>query len=149
MHSWGLSSSTLFGPLLLGRVGHADTAPCMLTQLPRALPWAGSCLAPQQQSRAGSRSDALLLVAPLTPPHACLVRLCEPLVEYFRARGGEMRLNSRLQSIQLDEEGLVDGFRLTDGTTVRGDLYVSAMPGVQRLGSFLHCRAAAAWWIDA
>ena len=60
-------------------------------------------------------------------------------MDYFRARGGELRLNSRLQSIQLDEEGLVDGFRLTDGTTVRGDLYVSAMPGVQSQDTSLSC----------
>jgi hypothetical protein len=53
------------------------------------------------------------------------------MVDYFAARGGELRLNARLQSIVLDAEGAVDGFRLTDGATVRGDLYVSAMPGVR------------------
>ena len=72
--------------------------------------------------------------SPSAPPHVCLHRLCAPMVDYFRGRGGELRLNSRLQSIQLSEEGLVDGFRLTDGTTVRGDLYVSAMPGARRPG---------------
>ena len=60
----------------------------------------------------------------------CLTRLCQPMAEYFAARGGELRLNARLQSILLDPEGAVDGFRLTDGSTVRGDLYVSAMPGM-------------------
>ena len=63
-------------------------------------------------------------------PRACLVRLCQPIVDYFTSRsGGELRMNARLQSIALAAGGAVDGFRLTDGTTVRGDLYVSAMPG--------------------
>ena len=52
------------------------------------------------------------------------------MADYFRQRGGELRVNARLQNILLHpESGEVDGFRLTDGSTVRGDLYVSAMPG--------------------
>lgn len=56
-------------------------------------------------------------------------RLCQPIVDYFRQLGGEIRLNSRLQKIELNEDGTVKHFALTDGTHVEGDLYVSAMPG--------------------
>ncbi|KAL2607866.1 hypothetical protein R1flu_026439 [Riccia fluitans] len=55
-------------------------------------------------------------------------RLCKPIVEYFTARGGEVRLNSRLQKFVLNEDGTVKHFLLQDGTIVEGDVYVSAMP---------------------
>ena len=56
-------------------------------------------------------------------------RVCQPMADYFLARGGEVRVNSRLQRIELNGDGSVSAFRLADGTTVQGDLYVSAMPG--------------------
>lgn len=56
-------------------------------------------------------------------------RMCQPMADYFLARGGEVRVNSRLQRIELNGDGSVSAFRLADGTTVQGDLYVSAMPG--------------------
>ena len=56
-------------------------------------------------------------------------RLCEPLVQYITARGGEVQLNSRLQEIELADDGAVSAFRLTDGRRVEGDLYISSMPG--------------------
>lgn len=56
-------------------------------------------------------------------------RLCAPLVEYIQQRGGEVRLNSRLREIELNADGSVAQYRLTDGSAVQGDLYVSAMPG--------------------
>jgi len=56
-------------------------------------------------------------------------RLCEPLMQYITARGGEVHLNSRLQEIELADDGAVSGFRLTDGRRVEGDLYISSMPG--------------------
>jgi 15-cis-phytoene desaturase len=56
-------------------------------------------------------------------------RLCAPLVEYFTARGGELQLNKRLQEIVLKSDETVECFRMTDGSTVEGDIYVSAMPG--------------------
>ncbi len=51
------------------------------------------------------------------------------MVDYFRAKGGEFCYNSRLQKFVLGADGRVDGFELSDGSTVKADLYVSAMPG--------------------
>ena len=56
-------------------------------------------------------------------------RLCQPIVDVFRGRGGEVRFNARVRGFELDDDGLVEGFRLTDGSLVTGDAYVSAMPG--------------------
>ncbi|GAQ82188.1 Phytoene desaturase [Klebsormidium nitens] len=55
-------------------------------------------------------------------------RLCQPIVEYFSAKGGEVRLNSRLKEIVLNDDGTVKHFALANGQEVTGDLYVSAMP---------------------
>ena len=44
-------------------------------------------------------------------------------------RGGQLRTKSRLQKVLLGSSGDVEGFQLADGSTVTGDLYVSAMPG--------------------
>lgn len=56
-------------------------------------------------------------------------RLCQPIVDYFTARGGQLQMNSRLQKIELNENGTVKHFVLTNGKIVEGDVYVSAMPG--------------------
>jgi 15-cis-phytoene desaturase len=60
-------------------------------------------------------------------------RLCEPLVDYITARGGEVRLNAPLKEILLNEDGTVKGFliRGLDGApdeVFTADLYISAMP---------------------
>jgi 15-cis-phytoene desaturase len=60
-------------------------------------------------------------------------RLCQPLVDYMIARGGEVRLNAPLQEIQLNEDGTVKGFVIrglngADSELLTADLYVSAMP---------------------
>lgn len=55
-------------------------------------------------------------------------RLCKPIVEHFSALGGEVRLNARLKEIVLNEDNTVKHYLLSDGTTVEGDVYVSAMP---------------------
>jgi len=55
-------------------------------------------------------------------------RLCQPMVDHFTARGGEVRMNARVKEIVLNEDGSVKELALTDGTSVTGDLYVSAMP---------------------
>jgi 15-cis-phytoene desaturase len=56
-------------------------------------------------------------------------RLCAPIADTFTAKGGSVRMNARLQEILLDDEtGNVTGFKLTDGSVVTGDAYVSAMP---------------------
>lgn len=54
------------------------------------------------------------------------------MVDYFKAKGGEFRYNSRVQKILLGSDGRVDGFQLANGSTVKADLYVSAMPGAIR-----------------
>ncbi|EFJ10018.1 hypothetical protein SELMODRAFT_269459 [Selaginella moellendorffii] len=55
-------------------------------------------------------------------------RLCTPIVDHFSKLGGEVRLNSRLQNIVVNDDGRVKHFALTDGSIVEGDVYVSAMP---------------------
>jgi 15-cis-phytoene desaturase len=62
--------------------------------------------------------------------NAFVRRLCQPIVDYFSAKGGELQYNARLQNILLGDDGSVTGFQLSDGRTITGDLYVSAMPGV-------------------
>lgn len=55
-------------------------------------------------------------------------RLCQPMVDYITARGGEVRLNAQLKEFELNPDGTVRGYRLTNGETVEGDKYVSAVP---------------------
>jgi 15-cis-phytoene desaturase len=52
-----------------------------------------------------------------------------PIVDHIRSRGGEVRLNSRLKKIELNSDGTVKHFGLTDGTQITGDAYVCAAPG--------------------
>lgn len=56
-------------------------------------------------------------------------RLCQPMVDYFTARGGEVKMDSRLRDIVLNEDGSVKHYQLTNGDIVQGDLYISAVPG--------------------
>lgn len=39
-------------------------------------------------------------------------------------------MNARLKEIELNDDDSVKCFRLADGSTIEGDLYVSAMPGM-------------------
>jgi 15-cis-phytoene desaturase len=60
-------------------------------------------------------------------------RLCEPIVEHFQARGGEIRMEKPLKQIVLAEDGTVKHFlmRGINGAAdeiVVADAYVSAMP---------------------
>ncbi|GJN30491.1 hypothetical protein PR202_gb18800 [Eleusine coracana subsp. coracana] len=55
-------------------------------------------------------------------------RLCMPIVDHIRSRGGEVRLNSRIKKIELNPDGTVKHFALTDGTQITGDAYVFAAP---------------------
>lgn len=57
-------------------------------------------------------------------------RLCQPIVDLVQARGGEVKLNSRVKNIALSEDGSVECLELANGESVEGDLYISAMPGV-------------------
>jgi 15-cis-phytoene desaturase len=59
-------------------------------------------------------------------------RLCQPMVDYITARGGQVRLNSPLKEIMLNEDNTVKGFLLRglDGAAdevLTADVYVSAM----------------------
>jgi 15-cis-phytoene desaturase len=60
-------------------------------------------------------------------------RLCQPLVDYIIAGGGEVRLRAPLKEILLNEDGTVKGFLLrglngAEDEVFTTDLYVSAMP---------------------
>nr|ACT34016.1 phytoene desaturase [Elaeagnus umbellata] len=55
-------------------------------------------------------------------------RLCMPIVEHIRSLGGEVRLNSRIQKIELNEDGTVKRFLLGNGNVIEGDAYVFATP---------------------
>ncbi|MGL5794353.1 MAG: 15-cis-phytoene desaturase [Waterburya sp.] len=59
-------------------------------------------------------------------------RLCQPMVDYITARGGEVRLNAPLKEIMTAEDGTVKGFLLRglNGAAdeiLTADAYVSAM----------------------
>jgi 15-cis-phytoene desaturase len=59
-------------------------------------------------------------------------RLCQPMVDYITARGGQVRLNAPLKEIMLNEDGTVKSFLLRglDGSAdeiLTADVYVSAM----------------------
>lgn len=60
-------------------------------------------------------------------------RLCQPLVDYITAKGGEVRLNTPVKEFLLREDGTVKGFlvRRLSGQgdeVLTADAYVSAMP---------------------
>jgi 15-cis-phytoene desaturase len=56
-------------------------------------------------------------------------RLCKPIVDHVQSLGGQIQINSRLQKIELNNDGTVKHFLLANGSIVEGDVYVSAMPG--------------------
>nr|ABR20877.1 chloroplast phytoene desaturase [Chromochloris zofingiensis]ABR20878.1 chloroplast phytoene desaturase [Chromochloris zofingiensis] len=55
-------------------------------------------------------------------------RLCQPMVDYFTAKGGDLKTNARVKEIELNDDGSVKAIALTNGEKVEGDLYVSAVP---------------------
>ena len=56
-------------------------------------------------------------------------RLCMPIVDHIRSLGGEVRLNSRIQKIEVNKDGTVKSLLLTNGSVIEGDAYVIATPG--------------------
>ncbi|MBW4539921.1 MAG: 15-cis-phytoene desaturase [Myxacorys chilensis ATA2-1-KO14] len=59
-------------------------------------------------------------------------RLCQPIVDYFSDRGGEIYLNKPLKQILLNDDGTVKGFLIrgingAEDEVITADLYVSAM----------------------
>lgn len=60
-------------------------------------------------------------------------RLCQPMVDYITAKGGEVKLNAPLKEIQLNPDGSVKNFLIrglngAEDEIVTADTYVSAMP---------------------
>ncbi|MEM8544630.1 MAG: 15-cis-phytoene desaturase [Cyanobacteria bacterium P01_H01_bin.119] len=60
-------------------------------------------------------------------------RLCQPIVDYVSARGGEVRMNAPLKEIVLNDDGAVESFLIrglngAPDERLTADLYVSAMP---------------------
>ncbi|KAD2806288.1 hypothetical protein E3N88_39665 [Mikania micrantha] len=55
-------------------------------------------------------------------------RLCMPIVDHIESLGGQVRLNSRIQKIELNKDGTVKNFLLNDGNIIKGDAYVFATP---------------------
>jgi uncharacterized protein with NAD-binding domain and iron-sulfur cluster len=57
------------------------------------------------------------------------VRLFRPLLAQLREKGVELRFNAKVRRVRFDaNDDQVEGFELEDGSTVTGDIYVSAMP---------------------
>lgn len=56
-------------------------------------------------------------------------RLFRPLLAYLQRRGVEVRFNARVSEVLYNPiTNTVDGFAMTDGSVIKGDAYVSAMP---------------------
>jgi len=55
-------------------------------------------------------------------------RLCQPMVEHVRARGGDVETGKAVSSIELNEDLTVKCLHFADGSEVVADMYVSAMP---------------------
>lgn len=60
------------------------------------------------------------------PPNT---RLCQPMVDYIEARGGEVLMNQRIKEFKLKEDNkTVDKLVLTSGTEIDADAYISTAP---------------------
>ncbi|XP_008222708.1 PREDICTED: phytoene dehydrogenase, chloroplastic/chromoplastic [Prunus mume] len=55
-------------------------------------------------------------------------RLCAPIVDHIQSLGGEVRINSRIQKIELNKDGTVKSFVLNNGSMIEADAYVFATP---------------------
>ncbi len=57
------------------------------------------------------------------------LRLFRPLLSQLQERGVDVRLNSKVRSILYNShENTIEGFEMDDGSVVKGDAYISAMP---------------------
>lgn len=45
-------------------------------------------------------------------------RLCQPMVDYFTAKGGELQMNARLREIVLNPDGSVKELQMVNGDKV-------------------------------
>ena len=57
-------------------------------------------------------------------------RLCMPIVDHIQSLGGEVHLNSRIQKIELNDDGTIKNLLLNSGKQIEGDAYVIATPGI-------------------
>lgn len=55
-------------------------------------------------------------------------RLCEPMVDYIKTRGGDVQMSQRVKEIVLNSDGTVKNLLMVDGSRVEADLYVSSAP---------------------
>ncbi|KAK9142817.1 hypothetical protein Syun_012217 [Stephania yunnanensis] len=55
-------------------------------------------------------------------------RLCMPIVEHIQSLGGQVQLNSRIQKINVNSDGTVKYFTLSNGSEIKGDAYVISTP---------------------
>eukprot|EP00931_Biecheleriopsis_adriatica_P009353 TRINITY_DN110428_c0_g1_i1.p1 TRINITY_DN110428_c0_g1~~TRINITY_DN110428_c0_g1_i1.p1 ORF type:complete len:641 (+),score=123.08 TRINITY_DN110428_c0_g1_i1:28-1950(+) len=55
-------------------------------------------------------------------------RLCGPMADHIRCRGGEVRLNAAIEKFETAEDGSISSLRLRGGEEIVADEYVSAMP---------------------
>lgn len=65
-------------------------------------------------------------------------RLCLPIVDHIQSLGGEVRLNSRIQNIELNHDGTVKSLLLNNGNVIEGDAYVFATPGILQTFMWIH-----------
>lgn len=59
-------------------------------------------------------------------------RLCQPLVDYFTAKGGQVQMNARLKDIELNPDGSVKQLQLVNGETVSSRVLACMMSNARQ-----------------
>merc|ERR1719253_365318 len=55
-------------------------------------------------------------------------RVCAPMVDHIKARGGDVKLKQRVKEFVLNDDGSVKHLKMVSGEEIVADEYVSAMP---------------------
>ena len=55
-------------------------------------------------------------------------RLCAPMVDHIKARGGDVRLKQRVKEFVLNDDGSIKHLKMVSGEEIVADEYVSAVP---------------------
>ena len=55
-------------------------------------------------------------------------RLCAPMVDHIKARGGDVRLKQRVKEFVLNDDGSVKHLKMISGEEIVADEYISAVP---------------------
>ena len=55
-------------------------------------------------------------------------RLCAPMVDHIKARGGDVRLKQRVKEFVLNDDGSVKHLKMVSGEEIVADEYISAVP---------------------